>query len=324
MGMIDRTTFAEGTMPARPTEPRDFIPYPTNRVVGTIADADNANAAIDALVRAGFDRDDIDMLHGEADVHRLDPTGAAHGLLAQAQRTLIRTAGPNEEYKHLMRHVEDLRAGRFVIMVLVRRREQRMVAADLLGAHGAEFVGFYGRWAWEALAADEQTPAGQRADTDDERNAPTQPEQIPLWFAEAWNARDPDALAALFDDDAEFVNVTGLWWHDRASIRKAHAYGLERIFNRSTLIVEETKVKRLRDDVAIVHARMTLTGQTPIGGITQPGSRANIFSFIVHRGARGWLCAAAHNTDVVPGMETNIIGEDGTFRSANYRSGQVS
>ena len=311
-------------MPATTSEPQDFIPYPTNRVVGAIAHADNANAALDALVRAGFDRCDIDMLHGEGDVHRLDPTGAAHGLFAQAQWTLIRAAGPKEEYKHLMRHVEDLRAGRFVIMVLVRRREQRMAAADLLGTHGAEFIGFYGRWAWEGLAADEQTPAGQRAETDEERYAPTQPEQIPLSFAEAGNARDPDALAALFDDDAEFVNVTGLWWHDRASIRRAHAYGVERIFDRSTLTVEETKVKRLRDDVAVVHARMTLTGQTPIGRITHPGSRANVLSFIVHRGARGWLCAAAHNTDVVPGMETNIIGEDGTFRSANYLSGQVS
>ena len=40
-------------------------------------------------------------------------------------------------------------------------------------------------------------------------------------FLEAWNHRDPDALAALFDKDAEFVNVTGLWWHTREEIRSA-------------------------------------------------------------------------------------------------------
>jgi hypothetical protein len=39
-------------------------------------------------------------------------------------------------------------------------------------------------------------------------------------FVDAWNHRDPDALAALFDTDAEFVNVTGLWWHTRDEIRK--------------------------------------------------------------------------------------------------------
>jgi hypothetical protein len=134
------------------TERRDFIPYPTNRVVGTIADAKNACAAISALLQAGFEREDIDILHGEANVHRLDPTGAEHGFLAQFQRTMIRTAGPAEEYVHLMHHVDDVRAGRFVIMVLANAREQRMIAADILNANGAEYIGFYGRWAWQGYS----------------------------------------------------------------------------------------------------------------------------------------------------------------------------
>jgi uncharacterized protein (TIGR02246 family) len=128
----------------------------------------------------------------------------------------------------------------------------------------------------------------------------------------------------LFEDEAEFVNVTGLWWHDRPSIRKAHAYGLERIFNASTLSIDETRVKQLSHDVAVVHARMTLSGQTPIGKIARPGSRTNVFSFVARRAGDGWLCASAHNTDVVPHMETNIIDDEGVFRAANYRSGQVS
>ncbi len=51
------------------------------------------------------------------------------------------------------------------------------------------------------------------------------PESNPAVFVEAWNNHDPDGLASIFDEDAEFVNMTGLWWHDRESIRKAHAYG---------------------------------------------------------------------------------------------------
>ena len=101
---------------------------------------------------------------------------------------------------------------------------------------------FYGRWACEELPA-----TAQRS-----------PEEIPALFARAWNDRDPDALASLFDEDAEFVNVTGLCWHDRESIRKAHAYGLERIFNESLLAIDEMKVKLLSPDIAVVHARMTL------------------------------------------------------------------
>jgi uncharacterized protein (TIGR02246 family) len=308
-------------MEATTPERQDFIRYPTNRVVGTIADAKNAHAAINALLHAGFDRQHIDILHGDEDVRRLDPTGEEHGFLAQFQRTLIRLAGPAEEYKSLRHHVEDVRAGRFVIMVLVKERDERMRPADILNAHGAEFVGFYGRWAWEGLTTD----AGlSRAEARANHPVAARPEQIPSLFAEAWNRRDPDSLAALFEDEAEFVNVTGLWWHDRPSIRKAHAYGLERIFNASTLSIDETRVKQLSHDVAVVHARMTLSGQTPIGKIARPGSRTNVFSFVARRAGDGWLCASAHNTDVVPHMETNIIDDEGVFRAANYRTGQVS
>ena len=100
---------------------RNFIPYPTNRVVGTIADGEHAAAAVNALVDAGFDRQSIDVLHGHEDLSRLDPTGAEHGVLERLQRALIRTAAPAEEYRHLMHHTEDVRAGRFVVMVLAPR-----------------------------------------------------------------------------------------------------------------------------------------------------------------------------------------------------------
>ena len=54
---------------------RGFIPYPTNRVVGTIADAEHADAAVKELVEAGFDWTSIDVLSGEEDLSRLDPQG---------------------------------------------------------------------------------------------------------------------------------------------------------------------------------------------------------------------------------------------------------
>ena len=145
------------------------------------------------------------------------------------------------------------------------------------------------------------------------------PESIPVVFTEAWNRRDPDALAALFDEDAEFVNVTGLWWHDREAIRRAHAYGLERIFNRSTLRLGTVRVKHLSEDIAVVHARMTLEGQTPAAGVAAPGVRRNVFSFVVHRTEAGWRCASAHNTDVVPGKETLLADESGAVRPVDYR-----
>lgn len=140
-----------------------FIAYPTNRVAGTITDADAAKTAVEDLVAAGFDREAIDVLHGEQDLHRLDPSGGEHGLFAKLQRSLVRGA-VGSEFKHLAHHVEDVRAGRFVVMVLAREPRSRDVAADILYRHGAEFVGFYGRWAYESLPHDspEAAPSGGR------------------------------------------------------------------------------------------------------------------------------------------------------------------
>lgn len=128
----------------------DFIAYPTNCVVGTITDAAHTRAAIEELSRAGFAASEIDVLHGEKDLHRLDPTGEEHGFFARFQRTLIRSIRL-EEYKHLIHHVDDVRAGRFVVMVHTKKPVQRDVAAKILSAEGAEFIVFYGRWMYEAL-----------------------------------------------------------------------------------------------------------------------------------------------------------------------------
>jgi uncharacterized protein (TIGR02246 family) len=308
-GAVDFTNRLTGVMPMKAVsaDRRNFIPYPTNRVVGTVGDSVKARAAIEALLRAGFDRQHIDILHGEEDLQRLDPTGAEHGFLAQFQRTLIRTLDL-EEFKHLTHHVEDVRAGRSVIMVLTKRRALRIAAADILHQHGAEFVEFYGRWSCEDLPAPAQTS----------------PADIPALFARAWNDRDPDALALLFDEDAEFVNVTGLCSHDRDSIRKAHATRLEGISNTSTLVTGETKVKLLSPEVAVVHARLTLSGEASAGALAHPGERTTIVSFVVHRVGDRWRCASAHNTDVIPNTQTNVIDEAGVFGLANYPSDQAS
>ncbi len=146
------------------------------------------------------------------------------------------------------------------------------------------------------------------------------PERLPDIWALAWNRRDADALAGLFDPDAEFVNVTGLWWHDREAIRRAHRYGLDVIFSESELTVRRVSVKWIRDEVAVVHARMRLTGQTPLGAVEQPGPRTTIFSFVVHRTDAGWRCASAQNTEVVPGKETHLVDDAGTLGSVDYRT----
>jgi hypothetical protein len=185
------------------------------------------------------------------------------------------------------------------------------------------------------------------------------PEEIPRRFVKAWNARDPDGIARLFAEDADFVNVVGIWWEDREAIRRAHAYGLERIFPDSRLRLGRVKVRRLSwgpsgshsrsrsgsqsgsdsedspgstsggrsggeaGDMAVVHARMTLENQAAVENVAAPGRRVTLFSFVVRRDAKGeggWICVSAQNTDVVAGAETHVRDEStGELRPADYR-----
>jgi hypothetical protein len=64
---------------------------------------------------------------------------------------------------------------------------------------------------------------------------------------------------------------------------------------------------------------MTLTGQSPVNEISAPRQRSNVMSFVIQRTTEGWRCASAHNTDVVPGTETNVVDDQGQLRSVTYR-----
>lgn len=147
---------------------------------------------------------------------------------------------------------------------------------------------------------------------------PDQPDEIPVRFAEAWNERRADKIAGLFEEDADFVNVVGIWWKTREDIRKAHDYGLRVIFNKSDLKVTKTKVRQLSDDTAVVHARMRLKGQSGHETSEQPEMRFNIFTFVARKTKAGWICVAAQNTDIVPGKETNLV-KDGELAAVDYR-----
>lgn len=143
------------------------------------------------------------------------------------------------------------------------------------------------------------------------------PEAMPAAFATAWADRDGRALAGLFAEDADFVNVVGLWWEDREAIARAHDYALKSFFAKSRLAVGRVKLRRIGSDVAVVQARVVLTGQIGRDG-AEAGRRNTILTFVMERRADGWLCVAAQNTDIVPGAET-FEARHGGLTPRDYR-----
>ena len=144
----------------------------------------------------------------------------------------------------------------------------------------------------------------------------SEPADFPKAFAKAWHSRDGARIGALFAQDADFVNVTGLWWRDRAAISKAHDYALKSFFSDTILEPGVTTTRQLGPDHAVVHCRFRLSGQTaPDGSLAQ--DRRTILSFVLHRTPEGWQAVAAQNTDVIPGKETHLNA--GGLTAVDYR-----
>ena len=116
---------------------------------------------------------------------------------------------------------------------------------------------------------------------------------------ETWNAHDMKGFAALFREDAEFVNVYGMWWTGRERIQSEHEATHATVFSRSQLDATEMRVKMLRPDVASLHTLWHLTGLIlPNGQALQ--DREGVLVFVLVKDAGEWRIAVAQNTDIAP------------------------
>lgn len=148
---------------------------------------------------------------------------------------------------------------------------------------------------------------------------PETPEGFADAFVASWMARDGAALAALFAEDADFVNVVGIWWEDRAAIERAHSYALQSFFARSRLAAGRIKTRMLGPGHCLLHLRLRLSGQIAPDG-SEAGPRSTILSVVLERRGGGWVALSAQNTDIVPGAETHVQAAGG-LSPRDYRHG---
>lgn len=126
------------------------------------------------------------------------------------------------------------------------------------------------------------------------------PEDAATAFGDAWNRHDMDDLAALFAEDANFVNVVGLWWKNRTEIARAHRATHETMFRNSRLEGAVSSVVELAPGLASVHYTWSLTGASAPDG-APAGTRQGILLLVVKEEQSGWRIKVAQNTDIVPG-----------------------
>lgn len=131
---------------------------------------------------------------------------------------------------------------------------------------------------------------------------------------ETWTRHDAKAYAALFTEDCDVVNVVGWWWKGRAELESKLTAAFSYVFRESQLAITEVQVRFLAPDIALAHARWTMTGAKTPAGIPEP--RAGIQTLVLTRQAGHWLIAGFQNTHSVPEQPfpTGPMPPPGSFR----------
>ncbi|GAA3444418.1 SgcJ/EcaC family oxidoreductase [Planomonospora venezuelensis] len=109
-------------------------------------------------------------------------------------------------------------------------------------------------------------------------------------LAEAWNAGDATAYAALFTEDADYITFNGMHSEGRAAIESSHRRLFDGLLKGSTMSAPDgrAKVKPLADGAVLVVS----AGGTELAG----EHRASIVSFTAVGTPEGWRFASFQNT----------------------------
>lgn len=121
-------------------------------------------------------------------------------------------------------------------------------------------------------------------------------------FDEAFNRHDADAVAALYTDDAEFVNVAGMWWRGRAEIKRGTAFVLTNIFQNTRLQTDSVSVRFPTHDTALAVVTQHTVGSFVLPDGTRIASTNNLLTYFLVKRKGRWLIAGGQNTEIRPGL----------------------
>jgi uncharacterized protein (TIGR02246 family) len=119
------------------------------------------------------------------------------------------------------------------------------------------------------------------------------PEDIAEELQRAWNRHDMEALAALFCEDATFVNRFGHYVRGVQEIVALHVPIHQTIYSDSTMQNEVITTIALGDSAAVVHcwSRLTVGTAHPAG----PHAVDTVILAVLRLHQDGWLVQALEN-----------------------------
>jgi hypothetical protein len=130
-------------------EDQGDLKNPVNQVVAILPLEADAQKVVAQLHKAGFASEDIGILSGQKDAHKLDAASGRQGRLTK--RAQIGPGFGDLDAGNLKDYAEALRNNETVIAVSAKLGEERREIADLLKQHGAKFINSYGMFSIEGL-----------------------------------------------------------------------------------------------------------------------------------------------------------------------------
>lgn len=116
---------------------------------------------------------------------------------------------------------------------------------------------------------------------------------------QAMNRKDWKAYADLFSDDADWINVVGMFWHGKDNLVRAHAAYGPTVFRNGGFFYSDMVIRRVAPDVAIVVVteHSMNEGLAPDGVTKLPPGQGRL-SFVVVKRKHAWKITLGHNTGV--------------------------
>jgi hypothetical protein len=117
----------------------------SNRVLGVIDDAREADETVRDLDQSGVPDGAVETLCGGTGVQRIDVSGTG----SRIARLIRAVESVNPEGEQLRHYKDELEQGHCVIDVPVYDAARRNQVVQILQAHGAHFINAYGQWTIE-------------------------------------------------------------------------------------------------------------------------------------------------------------------------------
>jgi uncharacterized protein (TIGR02246 family) len=119
-----------------------------------------------------------------------------------------------------------------------------------------------------------------------------------------WNEHKMSKLTPILTEDAEWVNVVGMWWRGRAEIVRALEAFHATMFSHVQLHEVSLDIRAITPDVVIATETISQDAYNPLGGTeVKAGLTRCTYTLVKRNGS--WLVASGHNTIINPEAQKN-------------------